>query len=150
MSVSTLAGLEGMPAHRVTSAVYEGTPIGKGESRAVFSVSETVVVKIALNEFGHTDNFQEFSIWSAVSETSDSQFFTKVYAHGADWSWIACERVERGIGTDDVTEFEEAMKRHGIGDLWFVRGPMAGELANQNVGHRADGQTVVLDFAWRY
>lgn len=139
MSVSTLVGIEGIPAHRVTSAIYEGKPLGSGASRAVFAVSDGVVVKVAISESGHTDNFQEFSLWESVKDTDDSQFFTAIYAHAADWSWIAAERVTVGYGEGDWFGFRAAMDRYGIGDLW-----------ERNVGHRADGSHVALDYGWRY
>lgn len=65
-----------------------GKPIGRGSSRAVFQISDTDVLKLAINTKGLAQNVVE-SEWYKQSY----DFIPKIYDIGPHCAWINCEFV---------------------------------------------------------
>lgn len=73
------------------------TRLGKGSSREVFALSDTLVIKIALGGVGVKQNENEIRIWNLVSYsfTGFKRSFAKVLVNSCHWKdfYIVMERL---------------------------------------------------------
>lgn len=121
--------------------------LGEGISRKVYALSDSEVLKVGFNSgnwFG--DNSTEAKLWFSLDE-SDRKHFAEVYAHSPSYKWIIAERayctLENCECSSHQKDYEDSLdatidvgQDHNVSDLHYG-----------NVGHRADGSYLLIDYA---
>lgn len=86
------------------------TRLGKGSSREVFALSDTLVIKIALGSVGVKQNENEIRIWNLVdySFTGMKRSFAKILTNHCHWKdfYVVMERLSTGTVSRSLFGFK--------------------------------------------
>lgn len=132
----------------IPSLLNNASKLGQGVSRIVYDLGDCV---LKLNRGGSQcgSNESEFALWEQVRDTEDAQHFAAVYAIADDGSWMVSEKafaIFEDLGHDERHErtdvFEWRRIESRLRETYHV-----GDLHDANVGIRADGSILIVDYA---
>lgn len=115
--------------------------LGSGCTRTVYDLGDGTVLKVQRDNGPSFagGNLTEYDAWQRVAETPDACYFAQVFGCSDSGAWLVAEYVENvgaAYGADRCT-LEDIGSRYGIRDLH-----------NGNIGTRADGSPVIIDYAF--
>lgn len=145
----------------VTDETYRGLipslrKLGAGVSRTVYALSETEVLKVAnvRNSFAG-NNQSEWDAYFDLEGTDLGQYLARCIAIADDGEWMVSERIVatfddgNPFSDPDIATTANESKREFLTSIARLLGSAGiADLHGGNVGWRADGTAVVVDYAF--